>query len=217
MPLIKELIPPQGFELVRNRIAEILADEFISQASIHGNPEWMPSKVYVERRISIDNTDMPVINVALANGAYSNKDVTQVDGSYQFFIDCYTQSPGTDDGDGDALAAIALHRIMGMCRAILENPEYSTLAYAPPFSCSVAVTSMTIGDYAQADMQNSAIGRLIFEVRIPEIVELKAGLPLSISITQVKLFNTIKGYLYTTQAIIDDEGIFTEQFTDQFS
>ena len=197
MAKLTALIPNQRFEIIRDRIGEILAEELANQEALDGP---VAPAVYVSRAIPPDETDYPMINISLTKGDYSGKTQSQADGNYVYNIDVYTASPTTPEGRGDQLAAQKLQRYVGMIRAILENPVYRTLDYAPPFMCEGYVSGFEIADpqalLQDSDAQNSTVGRLQYAVRVPEYVQLKTAPPIAANLTGVKLELTDKGYLY---------------------
>lgn len=176
MALIQGIIPAQNNELIRDQIAAILALELAYQGDID-QTFTAPTEVFVERITAPDASELPMVNVMLATGVYSNKDQRQVDATYTFFVDFYTKSPYEDDMRADTLAGRKLHQLMGKARAILENPQYKTLEYRMPHPIRrVRVSRIDIidGKLSQTaqDMHNTTVGRLQFVVDTVEGVEL---------------------------------------------
>src|SRR6185437_13563890 len=206
MAILNGIIPAQNFEIIRDRIGEILADEFANQFTLSGNPDINPT-IFIERFVAFDKTEYPAINVSLLKGEYDNKDARQADGTYVYIIDCYTSAKDTAGEQGDTQSIITLHKILGMCRAILENPGYRTLGYTPPFNCSVYISSIAILDAQNTpDATHSAQGRIEFVVRIPEYTALITPPLISAYRTVVKLYNTEKGYQWgLNDALLTDE------------
>jgi len=196
MSRIIEVIQEQNYELVRDRIGEILIDELDHQALISYNPE-IDATVYVEYKPAFDASQMPAVNVSLANGNYDNKDMAQVDGEYLYHIDAYARANSTQDNDGSSLATYRLHRLLGICRAILENPQYKTLGFEAPSISRVAVQSIDIQEPAKQDAYSTAMGRLIFMVKVVETVELITPRLIDGYDTQVKLGETDLGYIFS--------------------
>lgn len=200
MAKIQGIIPPQKFEIVRDRIAEILADEILNQYFMTYDPELLAVKVWLERSKPFDAEDVPAINVCLAKGDWGNKDVKAADGTYNYNIDCFTKgkTESTVGGQrGDSLASYRVQKFLGLCRAILENPIYVTLGFNKPFNCRVSVDSMVLGRSNDDDLENLTQGRLIFTVKAPESVWLKTPNLLAGFDTRVKLGLTDKGYVFS--------------------
>lgn len=196
MPQIPAAIPTQAFELIRNRIAEILVDELPSQATLQGDSQ-LNATVYVERFVPFDLTELPAINVSINRGAYSEHTQRSTDGEYTFNIDVHTSAKSTSTVRGDVLAQFRLQKMLGVCRGILEDSRYKTLGFAPPFIESRKVTAMEFAQPTEGDGTSSVVGRLTFIVRAPDrngvvTPELIAGYD-----TQVKLALTNKGYIFT--------------------
>lgn len=199
MSILNGIIPQQNFELVRDRIAAILADEFANQFTLTSNPDF-DFDVWVERIIPFDKEELPAINVSLATGVYANQTVKQTEGTYTYFIDCFTKAKTTEDDDGDVVATTKLHRIMGMCRAILENPGYKTLGFTAPYLSNRRIERIDIADPGKQDAINIRMGRLAFSVRVIETTELIEASLLASSFTTVQLHSTEKGYFYAAYA-----------------
>ena len=196
MPQIPAAIPTQAFELIRNRIAEILVDELPSQATFAGDPK-LNATVYVERSVMFDLTEMPAVNVSVSRTAYSEQTQRNTDGEHTFTIDVHTSAKSTSTVRGDSLAAFRLQKLIGVCRGILEDSRYKTLGFAPPFIESRKVTSIEYAQPTDGDGTSSVQGRITFVVRAPDrngvvTPELIAGYD-----TQVKLGLTEKGYIFT--------------------
>lgn len=206
MAKILYIIGDSSFEVVRTQIAAILAEEIANQVVLlndvnEGDGDNINAAVFIERVVSIDESELPLINVSLLGGNYSNKDQTQTDGTYQFAIDVYVGSAADGDSQSDQLSRIKLSRILAICRAILENPGYRTLNMSPPFNCNTSVVSINPMEMSpNTDQQSISMGRLILSVRVPEYVELKESEPISSYQTKVKLFLTNKGYQYGPNA-----------------
>ena len=62
--IISGIIPPQQFEIIRNKIGLILFEEIGNQFVLTAD-EKINAKIFVERFIPFDKTDFPCINVLL--------------------------------------------------------------------------------------------------------------------------------------------------------
>lgn len=197
MPLIVNVIPPQGFEIVRDRIGEILFDEISSQVAKSYNTD-IDAQVYVERSNQIDKTELPLINISLSTGSYDNKNQGNVNGTYTFDIDAYTHAKTTEDESGDVLAAFKLQKILGVCRAILENPVYKTLGYTPGFIIRTGCSDINIAipGAGKLDTLNTLMGRLSFTVVLIESTELIVPALITGYDTSIKMVLTNQGYKY---------------------
>lgn len=196
MGQIKGIIPPQFFEVIRNRIAEILIDELNCQVLLTYDTD-LDATVYVERFVPFDNTEMPAISVSFSAGDYNNQTVRDADGSYSYFIDIFTKAKTTDDDRGDKLAMLKLHKLLGVCRAIIQNPIYKTLGFEPPFIMSRQISNISIAQPKDGDTLSVVMGRLILKIVAPEDVQLLTAKLIKGFDTQVKLALTDKGYIYS--------------------
>jgi hypothetical protein len=196
MSKITTLIPTQAFEVIRDRIGEILADEILNQFNVITQNKELNAKVWVERFMKFDHAELPAVNVMLAKGLYSSQTAVQADGTYSYNIDVYQRSESDSEKDGDSRAITLLHRLLGVCRGILEHPEYMTLGFARPFIMSRHFKDIAIADPNPENLESIVMGRLTFEVKAPETYNIK-GYPLIAGYeTSVKLELTDKGFLY---------------------
>ncbi len=160
MSVIDAAIPPQSFERVRDIIGAILADELSAQ-KILTYDEVSVKGVWIERTSAFDKEEVPAVNVALLRGDPRQQSNIHVDGVYRYAIDCYTKAKATDAVEGDQRAMYKLHRLLGVCRSILEDPKYKTLGVAPPFLGNRHIESLGIADPGKQDATNTMMGRLI--------------------------------------------------------
>jgi len=127
MSKLTAIIPAQGFELIRDRIAVILVDEIANQITLGIGAEFN-AKVFVERIVPIDKSETPLINVLYSRTGYDNNDFDSSDGQNTYHIDIYAKAnakPSTNS-EADNLAQVKLARLIGIVRAILESPHYLT-------------------------------------------------------------------------------------------
>src|SRR3990167_773665 len=195
MSLLNVLIPPQNFELIRDRIGEILFVELQNQIALG---ETLNPTIYVERSSAFDHTELPTINIVVASGNYDNETVKQSDGTYTYIIYVYTGAKGNSLSNGDKKASLKLQRLIGMCRAILKNPQYRLLGYAAPFISRTTVSGFEIGDPQSVnDTENVMKGRITFVVKVAETVELITPNNIDGWFTNVMLEETNEGYIFT--------------------
>ncbi|MBC7486103.1 MAG: hypothetical protein H7282_05075 [Cytophagaceae bacterium] len=188
-------IPPQGFEIVRDRIADILIDELASQAVLCADPE-LNINVFLERFNTLDKSEFPAANIALATGAYDNENMKTVDGTYTYYVDFYSSSKTTTERS-DTLANKKLQKYLGKARAIFKNPVYKTLGFAPPFISKVTVATLDINPPTPTnDADSSVEGRLSITVRLVETTELIEAVLIAGYETKIKIGETNKGYYY---------------------
>jgi hypothetical protein len=196
MALIKTIIPQQSFEIIRDQIRLILNDELINQYSLTGDPRLNVTTT-VERLTPIDKTELTIVNVMFNGGQYGNKHTGSADGTYTYNIDVYVNQKTNQTNGGDVLAAMKLHRVLGVCRSILENPGYKTLGWNPlptPFIMRTMIMDLNIGNIKQNDDSfNTLFGRLTFEVRANENIPFIEANNLLISHTTI---DNYPGFLF---------------------
>ncbi len=202
MSLIKSIIPPQNFELVRDRIGAILAEELAGQVILSDNMD-LDVDVYVERFVRVNHSEMPVVNVLLARGEFAGQTAIQADGTQRYNVDVYTSAKAKEGQDGDSMAMIKLQRLLGVCRAIIEDPQYLTLGFAPPSIMFRHVESIGVIDPPgkEEDATSSVIGRMVIVVKVGEVPVLKDGVAWVGSDTVMKLAETDLGYKFTTSFV----------------
>jgi hypothetical protein len=202
MPKIKTVLGPQAFELIRERIAIILADEFEGQYLLTYDPDFGAMKVFVESANPNDKEDLPVINLSFAMGSYPllKEYNGEILGTYVYNVDVYCSSPSDDTADGDNLSGVKLQKLIGLCRAILDNPIYRTLNYNPGFVQRVSVQDINIQADSK-DMNNDALntrmGRITFSVEVLEKVGLLTGNPLLEAYATASVNQTNDGHYYS--------------------
>lgn len=197
MALINGVIPRQNFELVRDKIGEILATEFAAQFALTANEE-LNATVHVERIVPFDHSELPCINVLLSRGDFENMTAKKSDGTYQFNIDVYAKSKSSQNQAADVRASFIMQKMVGMAMAILENPRYRTLSFAAPSIAHTQVSNISIIDPTNnQDAESAMMGRLTFQVRINENVELLTANTIAGYVTNVRLDETDKGYVFT--------------------
>lgn len=200
MSVINKPIKPQAFEIVRDRIGRILADELNNQGQISYDKDLMRVKVWMERFLQFDKTEVPAINVMLAQGDYSGQTAIQHDGTYRYFIDCYFGAKAGTDGPGDVKAMFKLHKLLGVCRAIIMDPRYITLGFATPkgFIMNRHFESLNIQNpnEREHDADNNVMGRLTLSVKVPEASDPITFTNIKEFVTNVKLDETDKGYTW---------------------
>lgn len=196
MSKILAAIPQQGFELVRDRIGAILATELAEQSDLNSDTN-LDADVWVSRSTPFDAEELPAVNVVLAEGDYDNKHQGSSRGTYQYNIEVYTKAKSGNGKDGDKESSLKLDRLVGVCRAILENPVYKRLDFDAPFISHTMVTGFQNGRVDAGDARYNVMGLIRFNVVLTEDTQLLEGLPVGSLYTTVKLYETDKGYLWT--------------------
>lgn len=175
MAVINNIISESNFELVRTRIATILADEYAAQrilnqdaldaelakptpdpdivVSLELNLSALPTKVWEERFTrpqQKEYIDEPVVNVIFTNATLNeNQTVSTQIGDDTFVIEIYAGNPEPSEEtpvyNGDSKAAIKLQRCLAISRAILMNPNYQQLGFSEFFIGKISANNIQIG------------------------------------------------------------------------
>lgn len=199
MSKITHEIPQQSFEIVRDRIGFILTDELNTQFTTYSNPA-LDVQVFNERTVPFDKTDVGMVNVMYSQGSFDNIHQGHADHTATYYIDCYQRAKTTDTSRGDVDSMVKLQRLIGVCRAIIENPIYRTFDFEPPFIMHREISQIEIAQPGSMDSTNTRMGRLTLSVRMPETTKLLEAIPWAGSDTQVKLSLTEKGYQYIIES-----------------
>lgn len=199
MAKITTLIPKQAFELVRLAVFNILGEELASQFNELGNYD-ADADVYLERYAPVHDDDCPLVNVTLATGDYDGQTAITAPGTYRYNIDCYVASATTgltDDKAADRLAMLHLSRLLGICRAILEDAQYIRLGFdTVPFINRRYVEKIAIAQPDPNDTARLVMGRITLVVQVNESVALKAATEYGGTDTITKMHLTDSGYMY---------------------
>lgn len=194
--MITERILQSQFEIIRDRIGEILANEFTSQA-LFGDTDIAGLTVWNSRTIAFDKTEMPAINVNFMHADLFSRDAKDTTNIYKYAIDCQHSGKSKVTGDrGDSVALIRTQKIMGIAARIFQDPIYKTLGFNPPSIQTRYVETMDIAEVVRNDADSMMFGRLVFVVRVNEDVNLMTPELLKGYDTQVKLDLTDVGYFY---------------------
>lgn len=201
MSVIDTIIPAQSFEIVRDRIGQIIKDELTHQYVLTGNSN-LNAKVFVERFIAFGHSELPAVNVLFDQEEFVSRTAIDVQGMSRYIIEGYMKSKTDADERGDVKAMLALQRLLGVIRGIIMNPKYVTLGFAPPFVWDRTIESIKIADPGRTpDATNSVMGRIILNVKMPEETELIAPTLAAGFDTQVRLAETENGFMYVDDNI----------------
>lgn len=198
MANINTIISTRNFELIRDRIAQILAVELANQKSLTGDTLF-DSTVWLERFIPFDQTEMPAINVYFSDASYDNLTPISSKGRNSFYIDVHMKDKHTAGIDGDKGAALKLHRLIGVIMAILEDPYYVMLDFSPGTIQHTEVSEIKIGQpTSQQDSTQLITGRITFVVNANENTRELSAIDADKYSTSVRLGETEKGFYYET-------------------
>jgi hypothetical protein len=198
---ITQAIPSQAFEVIRNRIGEIIANEFTAQKVI--TPNWVQPTVWVERYYAFDSeTELPAVNVTFSGGSYLNENIVRSQAEYIYNINVSTASPSTSSANGDKLALLQMQKIVGMIRAILMNPIYVKLGYANNAGIVISrrIESIRIGDKKDIqDALSDVVGQIVLVVNAIETTELGTGVEVQMVNSHVTLDESEQGLFFNAE------------------
>lgn len=198
MGRITSVIPPQNFEIIRDRICAILLEELNDQYLRTYDEDLNVEKIYLERMVPFDHTELPALNVGIERGDYDNYHAGHADAVYRYFIECNTAAKTTGNQRGDEKSKIKVQKLLGKCRYILEDPIYKTLAFAPNTLIRHRHIEMFVfAEPTKMDSENTTMTRLILVVKTIETNVLLEGVLFDANETGVKLYDTDKGYYWT--------------------
>lgn len=198
MSKLNFVIPPEGFEYCRTRIAEILADEIGNQYLYTGDADLQYVLFSVEGDVPFDKTEVikTMIGLSLGETKYGAGHAGNHSADYSFFIDIHTGAKSTSSQTGDAKAAIRAQRFAGLIRSILENPVYLTLGFKRPFISRVWMEKFDIAAQVPGDSRYSSMIRMVFHVELSEVCKLIDPPLIEGYQTVVNLGTSSFGYIY---------------------
>ena len=195
MSVIQNIIDYSNFELIRSRIASILADELANQKILYAallaaelakpepdpvlvvkyelNIDSIPDKVWEERFRRPDPSEFPVINVVFTQAPLDDLITGSTEiGVDSYQIEVYQQGKDKEDNRGDYLSSIKLHRLLAIARTIIMNPNYVRLGFntQPLIIGYRQATGILIGqpDEGLDDAINTISGKFIINVKTNE-------------------------------------------------
>lgn len=200
MPRIQGIIPSQAFEIIRNRIADILIDELQNQKDYTGD-EDLNIDITIEQRVAFDKSELTRMNIVMTDGDFDNTQQGQADGNYKYNVDVIGSSPSDDDNQGDTLSSILVQKIIGKAYAIMTNAQYRTLGFNPGSGGvqRVSVTPISIGNLTQGDARNTMVARMVVTVKATQTTELLQGRLAEGYDTEIKIGESDRGFKYTIE------------------
>jgi hypothetical protein len=187
-------IGQQNFELIRDNIGQILADELANQTYANN----LGVKVWNERFIQFDTTELPAINVAYSDTSYEDYSPTAQQGLNTYHIDIHASASHSDSEKGDEAASVKVKRLAGIVRYILMSMENRFLGFSPGVIQTRRVDTIEIGKIADQDTAHTVVIRVVFRVRANETIQKVDPTTQNFTFVEVKLNETDKGYLYET-------------------
>ena len=196
MAQINYELQPRSYELIRDRLGLIIADELQLQASVSYEDLFL-APVYVQRSKPVQTEETPVVCVSVDKGAYDNHTVLDSDGEFTFFVDCYATGSYSSLNRGDVLASKDAQKLAGVVEAIIANPIYKTLGFTPPFIMRSKVTGFEPAIIERGEESNMSVVRVTVVVKAGQSEIASDPIDSFTTQTQVLIYNTDEGYLYS--------------------
>ena len=194
--LIDNIIAPRVFELIRDKISEILAVEIANQFILTSD-ESINATVWLERYVPFDKVDLPAINVCLASGSYDDTSVVDQDGDFTYYIDVYTSAKTTNSQRGYLTSSLTCQRLTGIVQGILSDAKYKNLGFSEKI-----ISNRTLREFSILEPQNTkdaismVMARLTFNVRATDDEKLIEGITVGEALTTTKLNDSENGLYY---------------------
>lgn len=196
MSKIDYIIPVSNVEVIRDKIASILLDELYNQYQLSGD-ELFNIKVWLERFVPFDKTEIPTINVYYTNSSVIEKtpNTSKLKSSYN--IDIYYNSKASQLVRGDVNSSLMLHKLLMVCRFILQNTNYLSLNINDLFIYTTYIDNIAITQPSEKDGTFTIGATINYVVEHEEYNGELSGILGNIFNAQIKLNDTDKGYYLT--------------------
>lgn len=188
--ILTEKIPAQAFELIANRIAEILTIEIKNQVDIQNFDDEV--EVVLERIHPFEGNEDVSVQVYFKGGNFDGQTQKDVQGEYMYFIDLYTTAMGIGSKTSSEISKNKNYRYTGIIRYILNSGKYPTLGFPAGMiggkyikSISADLEFSNFGADPSNSGSNIRLTRFIFIVRAQENQALWKGVALDGNTTNI--------------------------------
>jgi hypothetical protein len=181
--LITELIPDQPFQIIQNRIGEILLEEITAQHALQSLESSF--EIFVERIHPYDVSEDLVITLACRE--QDNQEYTQQSshGQNLYFIDIFCGGIESADRSLSEDVRLKLFKYVGIVKYILNSGKYPTLGFPRGLIGNKHVKKVTFdtdysnwGNHSNYDGSGIRFCRILFLVTAREETQLWEGIPL---------------------------------------
>ena len=181
--LITELIPDQPFQIIQNRVGEILLEEITAQHTLQDLDSDF--KFYIERIKPYDESEDVVITLACRE--QDNQEYTQQSSQGQnlYFIDIFCGGIENGNLSMSEDVRLKLFKYVGIVKYILNSGKYPTLGFPRGLIANKHVKKVTFdtdysnwGNHSNYDGSGIRFCRILFLVTAREETELWQGIPL---------------------------------------
>jgi len=197
MALIKELIPEQNFEVVRDIIGVILKEELENQKVLQ--PSRFPEdiNIFTARSTPFQQSEILMINISCDNGNYTSRSQKGNHGVVNYNVDVFSSGKETSTENGGLNASKLRDKYVGAIRYILTDTHYNTLSLPNGLIMGTSIESFENFEVPNSlDTAFSQMCRITFNVRMTETQSLWDGVDISQLNTTVKIDLTDKGYQF---------------------
>lgn len=213
---ILNIIPAQNFEALVAAVGAIITSEFANQLTLAPTATIFSTKVWLERFIAFDKTELPAINVFFSNANYNDNDPHNSRGDVKLNIEVITNAKHTATAQADGLAVSKLNKLTGAIRYILEHPAYITLGLPKFVSSSLIESIRNTQPTQQGDGLHTVSSIISFNVNLRESNGNLAGINLDWTSSNLTIGSTDKGfYLYISSILIDTYNNFISDTFDE--
>lgn len=181
--LITEIIPDQPFQIIQNRIGEILLEEITAQHALQSLESSF--ELFVERIHPYDVSEDVVITLACRE--QDNQEYTQQSSQGQnlYFIDIFCGGIESSNRSLSEDVRLKLFKYVGIVKYILNSGKYPTLGFPRGLIGNKHVKKVTFdtdysnwGNHSNYDGSGIRFCRILFLVTAREETELWQGIPL---------------------------------------
>lgn len=198
---IDYIIPSQRFELFRDTIGLIIAQEFAKQKTLTSDTDF-DAGVWIERFISFDAaTELPAVNVSYKQTVYSTQDAKSKFGDNLFTIEVTSKGYNTTTSRADLNAAKTLHKLLGKISYIFSSAEYTYLGLPLGVVMQRMVREIKIyppdpvyNPIHSGDELSTVSGRIVLSIKAAEEVGDMEGILITDIFTTMTIDETDKGY-----------------------
>lgn len=199
MAKIDYIIQAQRFELVLDKICYILADEISNQGVLTSDNLLTDVQIWKERFIAFDKSELPAINVYFENSDTLENTPITTKQTAKFKIEIIVNSKHSATERADTSASIKCHKLIGIIRYILKNPNYLRLDFdiSENFIFNTNISGIQMSQPLEKDGFHIISASLDFEVTFEEYngeIQPVAG---EIYDTVIKIAETEKGFKIT--------------------
>lgn len=197
---INTIIPVRSSELVRDRIAQILALELANQAELMDD-ESIACPVYVERWIPVNVSECQttsIVIVSIEDLEKQNQTVIDSDVMLTFSIQVFTAREATDENESDIESSLKNQRLAGIIDGILSHQYYisNTLDFPKPFVMVMGVQSIKYGISNREESAGLSVANITYNVKVAQNEAVATGLEWTETTVVQKINDTNKGFKY---------------------